>query len=196
MHPYLPIAGFSPKVPPQRKLQLCGHLDLERFHVTIPCAFPAAFGHVETRAHAEERLLKKLFSGYNKWSRPVANISDVVLVRFGLSIAQLIDVVSATCLCNKWTRLTGSGLEERLLVHVGFTGWSGSGWEDFALSREGFSRRQLCWNEGWLMGVAGHQSGSLILHLVQAKIPNSLSKPMGLITAGQWSNWYKCQSPG
>nr|6UR8_A Chain A, Chimera of soluble cytochrome b562 (BRIL) and neuronal acetylcholine receptor subunit alpha-4 [Homo sapiens]6UR8_D Chain D, Chimera of soluble cytochrome b562 (BRIL) and neuronal acetylcholine receptor subunit alpha-4 [Homo sapiens] len=48
--------------------------------------------HVETRAHAEERLLKKLFSGYNKWSRPVANISDVVLVRFGLSIAQLIDV--------------------------------------------------------------------------------------------------------
>nr|XP_021528146.1 neuronal acetylcholine receptor subunit alpha-4 [Aotus nancymaae] len=51
-----------------------------------------AGGHVETRAHAEERLLKKLFSGYNKWSRPVANISDVVLVRFGLSIAQLIDV--------------------------------------------------------------------------------------------------------
>ncbi|XP_006896943.1 PREDICTED: neuronal acetylcholine receptor subunit alpha-4 [Elephantulus edwardii] len=51
-----------------------------------------AHSHVETRAHAEERLLRKLFSGYNKWSRPVANISDVVLVRFGLSIAQLIDV--------------------------------------------------------------------------------------------------------
>lgn len=50
---------------------------------------------METRAHAEERLLKKLFSGYNKWSRPVANISDVVLVHFGLSIAQLIDVVGA-----------------------------------------------------------------------------------------------------
>ncbi|XP_024415354.2 neuronal acetylcholine receptor subunit alpha-4 isoform X2 [Desmodus rotundus] len=48
--------------------------------------------HVETQAHAEERLLKKLFSGYNKWSRPVANTSDVVLVHFGLSIAQLIDV--------------------------------------------------------------------------------------------------------
>ncbi|XP_014704619.2 neuronal acetylcholine receptor subunit alpha-4 isoform X1 [Equus asinus] len=47
---------------------------------------------VETQAHAEERLLKKLFSGYNKWSRPVANISDVVFVHFGLSIAQLIDV--------------------------------------------------------------------------------------------------------
>lgn len=50
---------------------------------------------METRAHAEERLLRKLFSGYNKWSRPVANISDVVLVHFGLSIAQLIDVVGA-----------------------------------------------------------------------------------------------------
>ncbi|KAJ1122690.1 hypothetical protein NDU88_001175 [Pleurodeles waltl] len=47
---------------------------------------------VQMRAHAEERLLKKLFFGYNKWSRPVANTTDVVLVRFGLSIAQLIDV--------------------------------------------------------------------------------------------------------
>uniref|UniRef100_A0A8C5YQB8 Cholinergic receptor nicotinic alpha 4 subunit n=2 Tax=Marmota marmota marmota TaxID=9994 RepID=A0A8C5YQB8_MARMA len=53
---------------------------------------PAVSRPAETRAHAEERLLKALFSGYNKWSRPVANISDVVLVRFGLSIAQLIDV--------------------------------------------------------------------------------------------------------
>uniref|UniRef100_A0A8C4S1T7 Cholinergic receptor, nicotinic, alpha 4a n=1 Tax=Erpetoichthys calabaricus TaxID=27687 RepID=A0A8C4S1T7_ERPCA len=44
------------------------------------------------KAHAEERLLKNLFVAYNKLSRPVANISDVVLVRFGLSIAQLIDV--------------------------------------------------------------------------------------------------------
>lgn len=69
---------------------------------TCRCSIPStAFGHVETRAHAEERLLKKLFSGYNKWSRPVANISDVVLVRFGLSIAQLIDVVSATSLCHQ-----------------------------------------------------------------------------------------------
>ncbi|XP_074203743.1 neuronal acetylcholine receptor subunit alpha-4 isoform X2 [Camelus bactrianus] len=55
------------------------------------CLLPVS-SHVETRAQAEERLLKKLFSGYNKWSRPVANISDVVLVHFGLSIAQLIDV--------------------------------------------------------------------------------------------------------
>lgn len=59
----------------------------------LPACLSPASSHVETRAHAEERLLKKLFSGYNKWSRPVANISDVVLVHFGLSIAQLIDVV-------------------------------------------------------------------------------------------------------
>ncbi|XP_056155787.1 neuronal acetylcholine receptor subunit alpha-2-like [Lampris incognitus] len=44
------------------------------------------------RAHAEERLLKNLFAHYNKLSRPVQNTSDVVLVHFGLSIAQLIDV--------------------------------------------------------------------------------------------------------
>uniref|UniRef100_A0A8C0MPU4 Cholinergic receptor nicotinic alpha 4 subunit n=1 Tax=Canis lupus familiaris TaxID=9615 RepID=A0A8C0MPU4_CANLF len=58
----------------------------------LPPSVPTVSSHVETRAHAEERLLKTLFSGYNKWSRPVANISDVVLVHFGLSIAQLIDV--------------------------------------------------------------------------------------------------------
>lgn len=70
-----------------------------------PPAFPTASSHIETRAHAEERLLKRLFSGYNKWSRPVANISDVVLVRFGLSIAQLIDVVgmgTAWCYIGRW----------------------------------------------------------------------------------------------
>ncbi|KAL4655659.1 neuronal acetylcholine receptor subunit alpha-4-like [Arapaima gigas] len=45
-----------------------------------------------TRAHGEERLLRTLLMHYNKLSRPVANISEVVLVRFGLSIAQLVDV--------------------------------------------------------------------------------------------------------
>ncbi|KAL4646234.1 neuronal acetylcholine receptor subunit alpha-4-like [Arapaima gigas] len=49
-------------------------------------------GCARMRAHPEERLLKTLFSRYNKLSRPVRNISDVVLVHFGLSIAQLIDV--------------------------------------------------------------------------------------------------------
>ncbi|KAK6294865.1 hypothetical protein J4Q44_G00340910 [Coregonus suidteri] len=51
--------------------------------------------HEKTHSHAEDELFKKLFIGYNKWSRPVPNISDVVIVKFGLSIAQLIDVVSS-----------------------------------------------------------------------------------------------------
>ncbi|MBZ3869368.1 Neuronal acetylcholine receptor subunit alpha-2, partial [Sciurus carolinensis] len=44
------------------------------------------------RTQAEDRLFKHLFGGYNRWARPVPNTSDVVIVRFGLSIAQLIDV--------------------------------------------------------------------------------------------------------
>ncbi|KAF7663643.1 hypothetical protein LDENG_00204970 [Lucifuga dentata] len=47
---------------------------------------------VAPHAHAEERLLQDLFAHYNKLSRPVENSSDTVLVHFGLSIAQLIDV--------------------------------------------------------------------------------------------------------
>ncbi|XP_038824397.1 neuronal acetylcholine receptor subunit alpha-2-like [Salvelinus namaycush] len=52
----------------------------------------SVFCHEKTHSHAEDELFKKLFIGYNKWSRPVPNISDVVIVKFGLSIAQLIDV--------------------------------------------------------------------------------------------------------
>ncbi|CAL8369620.1 unnamed protein product [Lota lota] len=55
-------------------------------HFLLPLSLEGA------RGHAEERLLKDLFVSYNKLSRPVANTSDVVLVHFGLSIAQLIDV--------------------------------------------------------------------------------------------------------
>lgn len=55
----------------------------------------------KTQSHAEDELFKKLFVGYNKWSRPVPNTSDVVIVKFGLSIAQLIDVV--TVKANKQT---------------------------------------------------------------------------------------------
>ncbi|XP_077443525.1 neuronal acetylcholine receptor subunit alpha-2 [Stigmatopora argus] len=52
----------------------------------------AALCQDKTHSHAEDQLFKTLFAGYNKWSRPVPNISDVVIVKFGLSIAQLIDV--------------------------------------------------------------------------------------------------------
>ncbi|KAG9352991.1 hypothetical protein JZ751_017567 [Albula glossodonta] len=67
----------------------------ECFHIVGMLIFlhlTSVSSHVRMKAHAEERLLKTLLTHYNKLSRPVANISDVVLVRFGLSIAQLIDV--------------------------------------------------------------------------------------------------------
>ncbi|XP_023130863.3 neuronal acetylcholine receptor subunit alpha-4b [Amphiprion ocellaris] len=56
---------------------------------TLP---PQVCFQVRPRAHAEERLLQNLFVNYNKLSRPVQNTTDTVLVHFGLSIAQLIDV--------------------------------------------------------------------------------------------------------
>ncbi|XP_069786755.1 neuronal acetylcholine receptor subunit alpha-2-like [Narcine bancroftii] len=49
-------------------------------------------GQWQSRTQVEERLFKHLFTGYNLWSRPVSNSSDAVVVNFGLSIAQLIDV--------------------------------------------------------------------------------------------------------
>ncbi|XP_033952705.1 neuronal acetylcholine receptor subunit alpha-2-like [Pseudochaenichthys georgianus] len=45
-----------------------------------------------TRLHTEDALFRSLFGRYSKWTRPARNISDVVIVKFGLSIAQLIDV--------------------------------------------------------------------------------------------------------
>uniref|UniRef100_A0A672Z2A9 Cholinergic receptor nicotinic alpha 2 subunit n=1 Tax=Sphaeramia orbicularis TaxID=375764 RepID=A0A672Z2A9_9TELE len=51
-------------------------------------------------------LFKYLFGGYSKWSRPARNITDVVIVKFGLSIAQLIDVVlnmTLTVCRQEWT---------------------------------------------------------------------------------------------
>ncbi|XP_029521393.2 neuronal acetylcholine receptor subunit alpha-4b [Oncorhynchus nerka] len=62
-------------------------------HPSQVCPLGGPRVHAFHAAHAaEERLLKNLFARYNKLSRPVANTSDVVLVHFGLSIAQLIDV--------------------------------------------------------------------------------------------------------
>uniref|UniRef100_A0A8D0AL70 Cholinergic receptor, nicotinic, alpha 4b n=1 Tax=Sander lucioperca TaxID=283035 RepID=A0A8D0AL70_SANLU len=61
-------------------------------NVLLISSFPSVCFQVGPRAHAEERLLHDLFVHYNKLSRPVENTSDTVLVHFGLSIAQLIDV--------------------------------------------------------------------------------------------------------
>uniref|UniRef100_A0A3B4XA59 Cholinergic receptor nicotinic alpha 2 subunit n=1 Tax=Seriola lalandi dorsalis TaxID=1841481 RepID=A0A3B4XA59_SERLL len=45
-----------------------------------------------THGHTEDELFRSLFGSYSKWTRPARNITDVVIVKFGLSIAQLIDV--------------------------------------------------------------------------------------------------------
>ncbi|XP_068197898.1 neuronal acetylcholine receptor subunit alpha-2 isoform X2 [Antennarius striatus] len=63
-----------------------------RTAVLYSLLFQSVLCHETTHSHAEDDLFKTLFDGYNKWSRPVPNISDVVIVKFGLSIAQLIDV--------------------------------------------------------------------------------------------------------
>ncbi|KAM8830545.1 neuronal acetylcholine receptor subunit alpha-4-like isoform 1-T2 [Synchiropus picturatus] len=61
------------------------------------------------RVHAEEKLLRELFVHYNKLSRPVQNTSDTVLVHFGLSIAQLIDVDEKNQMMttNVWVKQVG-----------------------------------------------------------------------------------------
>ena len=42
----------------------------------------------------EKRLLRHLLSDYNVLERPVANESEPIVVSFGLSLQQIIDVVS------------------------------------------------------------------------------------------------------
>nr|XP_036880435.1 neuronal acetylcholine receptor subunit alpha-2 [Manis javanica] len=71
-------------------------------HSAVPCTtklalwwlllIPAATAQRAPPTQAEDRLFKHLFRGYNRWARPVPDTLDVVIVRFGLSIAQLIDV--------------------------------------------------------------------------------------------------------
>lgn len=65
-------------------------MDSRRPHSSFPSTGSARRA---SHSQAEDRLFKHLFRGYNRWARPVPNTSDVVIVRFGLSIAQLIDVV-------------------------------------------------------------------------------------------------------
>ncbi|XP_075454732.1 neuronal acetylcholine receptor subunit alpha-2 isoform X1 [Ascaphus truei] len=73
------------------ELSVCGILSLRNvICYIITCTTASCLQR--TRSHAEEHLFKHLFIGYNRWSRPVPNTSDVVIVKFGLSIAQLIDV--------------------------------------------------------------------------------------------------------
>ena len=46
----------------------------------------------------EKRVLGKLLSDYNVLERPVANESEPIVISFGISLQQIIDVVSSTLL--------------------------------------------------------------------------------------------------
>nr|XP_020138261.1 neuronal acetylcholine receptor subunit alpha-2 isoform X2 [Microcebus murinus] len=87
-----------------RRLGLCwllltptGGEETQRSHPrepggTLSSPGPLVPAQPGSHTHAEDHLFKHLFGGYNRWARPVPNTLDVVIVRFGLSIAQLIDV--------------------------------------------------------------------------------------------------------
>lgn len=45
----------------------------------------------------EKRLLNHLLATYNTLERPVANESEPLEVKFGLTLQQIIDVVSLSC---------------------------------------------------------------------------------------------------
>jgi len=52
------------------------------------------------QGYHEKRLLNTLLNNYNLLERPVANESEPLEVRFGLTLQQIIDVVSWIALIN------------------------------------------------------------------------------------------------
>lgn len=64
-------------------------------------ASPSVLSEDWDRVHTEDELFRSLFRGYSKWTRPAKNVTDVVIVKFGLSIAQLIDVVGNLTIPSK-----------------------------------------------------------------------------------------------
>lgn len=65
-------------------------------------------------SEAEHRLFERLFEDYNEIIRPVANVSDPVIIQFEVSMSQLVKVVSARVTsCGRgewgfWKRLSQS----------------------------------------------------------------------------------------
>lgn len=47
----------------------------------------------------ERRLINDLMTKYNNLERPVANESEALVLKFGLTLQQIIDVVSNSALC-------------------------------------------------------------------------------------------------
>lgn len=64
------------------------------------CACLCALGPVFC-SEDETRLVKNLFTGYNKVVRPVNHFSEAVVVTVGLQLIQLISVVRDKCFALK-----------------------------------------------------------------------------------------------
>ena len=62
----------------------------------------------------ERMLLEDLLAYYNKLERPVANESDAVILKFGLTLQQIMDVVSKISLHSapQSTQMLFAGREE------------------------------------------------------------------------------------
>ncbi|KAF6273100.1 cholinergic receptor nicotinic alpha 3 subunit [Rhinolophus ferrumequinum] len=61
---------------------------------------------VASGSEAEHRLFEKLFEGYNEIIRPVANVSDPVIIQFEVSMSQLVkvDEVNQIMETNLWLK--------------------------------------------------------------------------------------------
>ncbi|XP_062946087.1 neuronal acetylcholine receptor subunit alpha-3 [Cynocephalus volans] len=85
-HPLLP-----PRAPPSRPLLL----------LLLPLLLPVA-----STSEAEHRLFEHLFEDYNEIIRPVANVSDPVIIQFEVSMSQLVkvDEVNQIIETNLWLK--------------------------------------------------------------------------------------------
>lgn len=68
-------------------------IDLVYF-IYIILLFNCAYKYMVECSTEEERLLKKLFKGYNKLIRPVRNATDAIEITMDLVLLQLINVVN------------------------------------------------------------------------------------------------------
>ncbi|XP_040180369.1 neuronal acetylcholine receptor subunit beta-3 isoform X3 [Rana temporaria] len=76
------------------------------FVLIIACSINSVFCSIHPLAEIEDALLRNLFTGYQKWVRPVINPNKTIKVNFGLKISQLVDVDEKKQLMttNVWLR--------------------------------------------------------------------------------------------
>lgn len=69
----------------------------------VVCTLLGCFVHLGTANPDAKRLYDDLLSTYNRLIRPVSNNNDTVLVKLGLRLSQLIELVSMTYSALKCT---------------------------------------------------------------------------------------------